>query len=163
MKPDPRSLVEIPRRIDLIDVGLRGVIRDLISGKSRWPLYLWGDVGVGKTAAALCMCDHVPDSWYATAKRLVANMLTRNDYLDIKSMSDKRFAVLDELGARDDNPGFACEVVQAFADVREKHNRVAVYVSNVDIGGISKLYDPRIASRLSCGTVHRLEGGDRRR
>lgn len=48
-------------------------------------------------------------------------------------------------------------------DYREYHcNRVGIYISNLTPDHLAELYDDRIASRLTSGTVFELNGADRR-
>lgn len=75
----------------------------------------------------------------------------------------KELAVLDEFGTRGTVGDLHYNVVKRFADLREQHRfGVAVYVSNLSPKDIPGLYDGRIASRVSCGTVFCLKGEDRR-
>ncbi len=45
------------------------------------------------------------------------------------------------------------QAIQKLADIRERRRRVVVYVSNLPVEKLAALYDDRVASRLSCGTV----------
>lgn len=57
-EPKISARPDIVRRLAEVPQSLRSVIRKLVSGESPWPLYLWGDAGVGKTCTALVMLDH---------------------------------------------------------------------------------------------------------
>lgn len=161
MKPVIRAEREIPRRLDLVAPQLRSIFRSLVSGERPWPLYLWGQVGTGKTLAALCLCDHVEGSYYRTVSALATNRMARGD--DMDHVGAVELAVLDEIGGRGAGGELIPGVVQDFADYRARQSHVAVYVSNLDVPQIAALFDDRIASRLSCGTVFELTGPDRRR
>jgi DNA replication protein DnaC len=47
------------RQFDIINAKLRVVLDELIFGERKWPLYIHGSSGVGKTAAALALADKV--------------------------------------------------------------------------------------------------------
>lgn len=153
---------EIPRQLHLVDQGLRAVFRGLVTGELRWPLYLWGAVGTGKTLAALCLCDHVPDARYVTVEKL-ADTVVSKDEGEWNRLRENRLVVLDELGARQRDTDLHYTAIQRLADLRERKRSVAVYVSNLSVAQLAALYDDRIASRLSCGTEFELKGADRRR
>ena len=54
----------VPRQLNLIRPSLLGVLRGLIEGRERWPLYLWSSSpGTGKTSAALSILDHCGLGW----------------------------------------------------------------------------------------------------
>lgn len=149
------------RELDLVDPALRAVFRRLVTGEAPWPLYLFGDVGSGKTAAVLCLCDHTPDSYYRTVKKLADDTMAKGD--DMIEVGKKALAALDEIGAREKAGDLVYGVVKDFADRRENKHHVAVYVSNLDVEHLARLFDDRIADRLTCGTVFRLDGKSRRR
>ncbi len=161
MEPDTRALADIPRRLNLVDSGLRTVFRRLVSGDLRWPLFLWGGVGTGKTLAALCLCDHVPASRYLTAEQL-ADAIMEKDEGEWRHLRERALVVVDELGTRENVGTLHYRALHRLTDVRERSGRVAVYISNLPMGEIAALYDDRIASRLNCGTVWKLDGDDRR-
>lgn len=161
-EPNVRAIKEIPRRLDLVAPELRRVFRGLVSGELRWPLYLHGLVGTGKTLAALCLHDHVPGARYVTVEKLADAVVAQNDR-EWTRLRENRLVVLDELGARQRDTDLHYTAIQRLADIRELRNRVAVYVSNLSIVELAALYDDRIASRLSCGTRFELKGADRRR
>ena len=80
-----------------------------------------------------------------------------------RKIQEKHLVVLDDIGAREKMNEVHYQAVRRFADERETHhNRVAIYTSNIDPDGIADIYGDRIASRLLCGTVFRLDGPDRR-
>lgn len=169
----PEVLTAVPRRIDQIPAALRTVFRDLVTAKASWPLLLHGPAGTGKTCAALCLIDfaggmyHSLPDFLAYMGRVVNDR--EHDLLLNKKMTPEivwarmlvaPIVVLDELGARDRVSDFHYETLKKALDVRER--KPAVYISNLPLGQIATLYDDRIASRLSSGTVHELKGIDRR-
>src|SRR5436309_2297801 len=57
-EPHRTHLMRLHREMSAIAPGLRDAIRELVSGEAPWPLFLHGDVGAGKSCAALCVLDH---------------------------------------------------------------------------------------------------------
>lgn len=163
--------------MDGVDERMRSVFRRLIENKERWPLFLFGSPGRGKTCAALALLDYVP--WnirceesrdgipplvhyeaggrYWTAEQLVG-FLFGNDWPD--DIRKCRLAVLDELGERSKNTDVNYTTVKRFADERDR--KPTIYISNLSPNDIASAYDDRIASRVLCGTCFDLTGPDRR-
>lgn len=157
-----RARPEIFRAVDQVDLALREVFRGLIAGELPWPLFLWGPVGSGKTRAVLCLCDHVAHARF-WAPPDIMDWMARHDPPWQWSI-DTSLAILDEVGLQvcgEDGRGrFEFDALKQFADWRDE--RPAVYVSNHPPAMIEELYDLRIESRLTCGTVFELTGPDRR-
>jgi hypothetical protein len=163
-----RDCSRLIRQWDMVQPSLRQVFLNLAVAKLRWPLYLWGPVGSGKTRAALAFCDLIVHSLYWTVDEVMDSIIGRRPpWHD----SGVELAVLDELGQP--RPGNADEfdysTVKQFLDWRE--SRPAVYITNLAPDkqsadgepSILDHYDRRIASRLTSGTVHKLVDRDRRR
>jgi chromosomal replication initiation ATPase DnaA len=158
-----RLLPKLVRRLDAIDFALLGVLNDLAHGKARWPLFLFGPAGGGKTCAALALADIVETASFATCEDLAEATMKGQDAAIWYAVKAKHLAILDELGARERVTDLGYSVVKRFADLREQHaKRVAIYISNVAPEAIAKLYDDRIASRVLSGTCFHLQGADRR-
>jgi hypothetical protein len=166
-----RCLPEFARRWDLVDANLQDKLTTLAQGGLHWPLFLWGDVGAGKTAAVLAFCDLLEAARYWTVGRLLTDCDSRHPGQPPWEMpwgaknGTPQLAVLDELG-RDAQVGrWEYDCVQAFADWRI--DQPAIYVSNHGPKEIARRYDfcdrGRVESRLTCGTVHELTGPDRRK
>ncbi len=158
---------EIPRDPAMLDTRLYRQFSRLVTGKDRWPLYLYGEPGRGKTMACLCLCDIVANARYYTPSRLMDICSQKRVWLPW-GVEGRRYmqidlAILDEVGAGNVND-FHYQMVKGFADDRElRHHRVAVYVSNLPPDAIRGKYDDRIASRILCGTLYELTGVDRRK
>lgn len=159
------------REVAFVDAKLMAQFRRLACGEDKWPLYLYGPVGVGKTLAALCLCDMVHHATYWTTDELSEGEQgkgTRSVPWDEQRWSiQPELIVLDELGMRDASDGWKWsldqQVVKKFIDWRErKCAGVAVYISNHPLETMKSLYDTRVMSRLGCGTVFELTGVDRR-
>lgn len=170
-------LPQVNRTLDQIKPALRSVIRKLTKGEIDWPLYLFGDVGVGKTCAALVLCDMAKSAWYMTADALVDTMVqTWHDdpvaFRRLEAIAAHPVAVLDELGTHqpkivatngDTATELHCKAVKDFYERRERVCQSGtIYVSNVEPEHLSQVYDDRIASRLLSGTHHWLKDKDRR-
>jgi len=161
-----RIMCNVPRSLDLVAPVLRDVLRELAFGRARWPLLLIGDVGVGKTRAALCLADMSRTAAYTTVDRLCDRVMASTPD-GIKALWEKLgrndLAILDEIGQRDKVTDLALCAIQRHLDVREAcAGRVGIYITNVATDGLSELYGDRIMSRLLAGTVFTLDGPDRR-
>jgi len=155
---------EVYRHANVVNRPLLAVFRDLVEGRKRWPLYLHGGVGTGKTRAALVFCDLVAYPQYWTVERVVDGIIQRNSQGPPWEWPTKPdLIVLDELGTRQQVGDLHYQAVKEFADWRERTGRnVAVYISNHSPDVLEGLYDYRITSRLTCGTVFALTGKDLR-
>jgi chromosomal replication initiation ATPase DnaA len=139
----------------------------LAAGRARWPLFLFGSVGSGKTSAALALCDVVATAAYFTAEGLRSSTMPESDPLVVRQLWEtietKGLIVVDEIGARSQITDFGYQTLKRAVDARDQHaGRAAVYISNLGPGELERLYDERLASRLFCGTRFELTGKDRR-
>jgi hypothetical protein len=153
----------LSRQLDRVDANLLALLRRLVSGQAEWPLYLFGAPGRGKTSAALALADVVETAVHATCDGLADATMSGNDGTLWERVRTKHLAILDELGARERVTDLGYSTVKRFLDLREQQaGRVAIYIANVEPESIAGLYDDRIASRLLCGVVFKLDGDDRR-
>jgi hypothetical protein len=166
------------RRAGAVDCELMGLFRRLAHGGAKWPLFLYGPAGSGKTCAALALTDLVQTTFYGTPEDLCtiilkggprrwapskAEIVYRDDRPALVAIPAERLVVLDELGARSKITDLHYSAVKEFLDSRELgHNRVGIYISNLEPDKLVGVYDDRIASRLLCGTWFELAGKDRR-
>jgi Cdc6-like AAA superfamily ATPase len=131
----------------------------LVLGELPWPLFLHGEVGTGKTRAALYFCDCVVTARYYTAED-IADAIMDGGMPDMVRYS---LVVLDELAERTKSSDLGYQAVKRVLDQRERHNHnVAVIVSNFAPDDLEEAYDGRIVSRLKAGTVFELKAKDRR-
>lgn len=181
-KPRPVFLPNLFREIASVDAALRNVLRSLVSGKAKWPLFLTGPPGTGKTCAALAVLDHL-FPWqqqYTTAADLTSAIMATfgsNEKFNWRKFGPYRceddsredtpsgksgaaLVVLDELGARGKVTDTHYEAVQRLIDLRT--GCPLILVSNLSADELAVAYDGRIASRCQAGTVARLGGRDRR-
>lgn len=164
----------IHRERDSIAAATRLVMSELVQGFRPWPLLLTGQTGSGKTCAALCMIDAY-GGWYRTclawceelalAKR--GEFFKRYANCEVKifpnalrqDWTNQPLVALDDLGVRDKPTDHERETVKEALDGRE--GLPAVFISNLSLLELAKVYDDRIASRLGAGTVVEMQG-DRR-
>ena len=138
------------------------VFYGLTAGKRRWPLYLWGDTGRGKTFAGLCFKDVLSNCAWTDLDRL-CEMLCRRDVDWWRHMGEVDCMIVDEIGGRDEISSVDADAVKKIADLRERYaGGVAVYIGNHAPDRIKELYGVRIHSRLCCGTQYEVTGADRR-
>jgi DNA replication protein DnaC len=157
-----RLMTQVPRSIECVKQELRDVFAKLASAKLRWPLFLHGPAGSGKTMASLCLCDITLTAMYSTVDVLCDRIMAGSGVELWNSIGGKDLAVLDELGDRMHVNELHYKAVKRFCDAREGANRVAIYISNLNAKELREIYDDRIVSRVCCGTVIELGGVDRR-
>ena len=152
---------------------LDGLPTAIRAGIQRWawrgPLYLWGQVGTGKTFSTWGLVRH----WVANDLGGPPSFVRVGDLLD--SIGRSRFAdtdpvapyasadllVLDDLAA-----GSATEFERAallrLVDSRVNSWLPTIITSNLAPGALAAAVDDRLASRLASGVVVRVDGPDRR-
>ncbi len=174
-EPQPVFVPHLPRDVDQIDPEFRSIVNTLVSGQARWPLFVHGPAGVGKTRAALCLCDRVRGAVYTTVAEVCDRRIKamRGDLWspgptggrvwesDIwSSWARSPLVLLDEIGTRANVSDHQFETVKRCIDEREA--KPAVFVSNLSLANLAVVFDDRVASRLAAGTVFKLDGQDRR-
>ena len=156
-----RMMRSAERHMTQVSSQLVGVFRNLVCGKAKWPLFLFGPVGSGKSMAALSLCDFVKSPYYTTVETLMNDVMSGSDFWT--KIRNAGLAVLDELGCRMKTTDLEYSSVKRFCDERELYaRRIAIYVSNVEPDVIASQYDARIADRVLCGTVVKLNDKSRR-
>lgn len=161
------------RSKDEVPPPLRRSIREMTGGWRRWPVYIFGPVGVGKTAAVLTLIDQVEGSKYMTAaemmvdvraarsKRLVSN--TGHDISErelLRRWTESTLLVIDEVGQRRDPTAWTDETIQRVLD--DRIDKPTILIGNHDLADLAKVMDDRVVSRLSAGTIIHVDGEDRR-
>ncbi|MBI3832815.1 MAG: hypothetical protein HY287_00620 [Planctomycetes bacterium] len=153
---------------------LRDPLRAAVLGKGAWPIFLHGEAGSGKTLAALCVGDWCGDCAYVDMPTLchMVNDAAFGRLLDDdgsaiqvtavwKNWANANLAIIDEIGSRGKVSDAHFETLKMTLDSRERLNKPLIAISNLDPEALANVYDDRIASRLSAGTVCRVDG-DRR-
>lgn len=74
--PERRLLPMLHRQMSQVDPRLVAVFRKLIAGEAAWPLFVHGDVGTGKTLAALSLADFATTASYWTVESLCDCIMT---------------------------------------------------------------------------------------
>lgn len=156
--------------IEHVDADVWSLTIDCCAAGNRWPLVYHGNVGAGKTCAALCLLDVVANySRYTTVNRLCADVIDvqqgRVEYVSENEFWSrwrevKGLVVVDEIGARERVSDHHYDCVKRAIDERE--GKPALFITNLSLDEIASVYDARIASRLAGGTVIKFAGPDRR-
>lgn len=155
---------------------VRKAIREVVAGNQPWPIVMLGPVGTGKTCAALCLLDRCMFTRrYYAAQRFVDDAaaaamgkLYRGDYTESigqfwMNWREAEATCLDELGSRSSRDKVSDHHYEAIKRaIDERHGKAAIYISNLSLDELAVVYDDRIASRLSEGTVIVFTGNDRR-
>ncbi len=178
----PKRLLypKVPRSLSRVDTGLCDLFGQLAAGEAPWPLLVWGGVGGGKTFAGLAFADMVRRSVFLTledacsavmkgeqpwvSKRETLAYRDETPPLDdtpIREPGD--LLILDEIGERSKAGDLLYTTLKGILDYREfNHRRVGMYISNLSPAELALLFDDRIVSRLTAGSVVKLVGDDRR-
>lgn len=184
-EPDKRIMPLHPRVISGIAPEIRTGMREVVAGRSRWPLVMLGPAGLGKTSAALCMLDvSRGTAVYETAATLTDTFRwaelgklsgqqdspgrldfgwensTPTAALLLKRIEVASLVVVDELGCRDKVTDHHYETVKKVIDRRA--GKPLVVVSNLAAKALAAVYDDRIVDRLWAGTVIEFAGKSRR-
>lgn len=143
------------------------------ASKEPKPAYVYGSVGVGKSAIAAVICDESDGRWIAAQDAIAQVQRCRSDgsvmlpgalyesyECDLwKRWSRPHLLVIDDIGIS----GFTetqYAILCKLADIRQKLR--TIYTSNLSPEELKKAYDERIVSRVCCGTIVELTGPDSR-
>jgi len=147
---------------------------ECVCGSSPWPFVLTGEPGSGKTCAALVWLDmyggryytaqewaeRVADARFERLRSSVGYLISLSEVWTNECMRTNLF-VLDELGMRAKASEHHYDCVKGVLDKRE--GRPLICISNLSLSGLEEVYDDRVASRLSGGTVVEMTGDRRMR
>lgn len=166
LRPAPKAHLwpAVRRSMREVDPKLVAVFRELATGTQPWPLFLYGPVGAGKSLAALCLCDFTETSAMMTVEELCRHIMAgdpmRSETLD--RIERKDLLVLDELGTRQSVGDLEYMTIKNVLDTRHRIGRSLIAISNHSPEVLTGIYDRRIVSRLTAGTIYHLQGDDRR-
>jgi hypothetical protein len=180
LRPSPSRqwLPAYERSLAGIHPAVRAELRGLVRGEAPWPLTLVGAAGRGKTCAALVLLDYCAgQTAYRTfpafsrqfAEVLCGKAFSRGENGTSYPLTSQSFwllasspelLVLDEVGMREVVSDTAYESLWSLLECRR--GRPLVLVSNLDLEALARVYDGRITSRLTMGTVLTIKGPDRR-
>ena len=161
--PERTKYPKVPRSLSLVDTDLCDLFGKLADGEAPWPLLVWGEVGGGKTFAGLCFADMVRGSIFLTLQEACDGVMRGEQRWESRNDEHGALLILDEIGERSKAGDLLYTTLKGILDYREfNHRRVAVYISNLSPAELAKLFDDRIASRLTAGSVLKLTGPDRR-
>jgi DNA replication protein DnaC len=153
-------------------------LRQCALGERPWPLLIAGPAGVGKTCAALLLCDRTWWSAYFTLADLCTDVLSamRGELeiqgthasckLTIKDLWDRigngamELVVCDEVGRRGRASDHETDVLHNLLEARAGFG--LILISNQDPADLAEVYSRQVASRISAGTVLWVQGPDRR-
>ena len=160
------------RTVAKIEPELLALMRELLSGRWSWPLFLFGSAGTGKTCAALCLLDCLGGRYYALPNLLddliqamQGRLYTATGYKMFpegiwQRVVEAPLVVLDEIGCREKVSDAHYEALKRLLDFRDGCPLVAI--SNLEPEALRRLYDDRVYSRLMKGVVWDASGKDRR-
>lgn len=154
-----------------LDPHVREVMLESWNGKNRWPLFLFGEAGSGKTCASLIMLDNARSNthynlsdWSDHLRMAKSGDLYEFGY--IKSLKEVRkswwlpqICVIDEIGERKESSDHMTESLKRAIDWRK--NYPLILISNRHPSQLASIYGDPIVSRISEGTLLEFSG-DRR-
>lgn len=164
------------RRWPAVDADARRVIGACRTGRSPWPLVMLGPTGSGKSCAALCVLDSCRWGVYFTVRQVVEkkmqaangelyqkNPLSPNRVGEVEMMdylTRCELLILDEIAKRAECSPNETDIVHEL--LSRRHGKPTIVISNRTLREIASAYDGAVASRLSAGTVLKMDGADRR-
>jgi DNA replication protein DnaC len=146
----------VPRDLNEVDRAVRRQMRPVLMGESKWPIYLYGPTGVGKTCCVLALTDRVNRCWYTDIHDLPPYW--QRDHSDWREIRRRNLVVIDDIG----RSGNDVEYEQILQVCRWRECKPTIFVSNHDPAKIDELFDRRIWDRLCKGTVIHYSGKSKR-
>lgn len=160
-----------------IDQRLHATMTSIFEGNLPWPLFLHGEPGAGKSCAGLVAVDWCGEGVYITMSDFCQALIDaqqgripfclwdgahpRTESTLWYEWSDANLCVLDEVGLRDNVSDHHYDTLTKALDLRNDAGKPLIVISNIDAKEIAGVYDDRIGSRVSSGTVVQVSG-DRR-
>lgn len=166
-------ITPLPRRFEDSDFSkLPAELRRCVEGvrESRRGIYLFGEVGSGKTYAAYAMRTKFEEMGITVMFRSAPQMFDdikddfnhRDSYNMDRILKNRGVLIIDDLGAEKATE-WVSEVLYRIVNKRYEQVLPTVFTSNLAIGELSERVGDRIASRIAemCDII-KLEGADRR-
>lgn len=173
---DKDNLPNKARAIDQVPPALWQLFRELCEGQHKWPLYVYGPPGAGKSCAALCLVDRVQGAkfWHMPAldEQIRDIKAGTAEYYNTGSggkwtmknwwvsFAKLPLVVLDDVGIPEVSSDTQSETLFMALEARE--GRPLICTSNINSADIETAYNSRVHSRMCSGTIHNLMGRDRR-
>lgn len=155
----------LERNLHEVNTALQQTLNDLAVGKLPWPLLVYGPAGTGKTCAVLALADVCEIAAIWDADDWATFVIRKGDELDaeLSRLAAKELLIVDEIGCRSTVGDLHYTSLKKLIDLRDRsENRAAIFISNLEPKNLIDLFDDRIYSRLTRGTVFELDGADRR-
>ena len=159
---------------DRIAPKLREAMNDVKNGLSPWPLVIIGEAGAGKTCAALLLmewwgrngcyttlprfCKRLAEAMHGRLYTSTGYQMQEDDVWD--EWTRAAVAAMDEVGTRDRVSDHHFETLLEALNSREGHP--TMFISNSGRTQLARVYDDRVASRLTGGTVVYVKGDQRK-
>lgn len=146
-----------------------------LDGPIKWPLFLWGNGGTGKTCLAFLIWRNKGGYWLDASSAIrgiteawgkgtgpflgIAPWPWRDGTYMLERFEAAPFVALDDLGVRKPtDPQYEA----LYEMCKRRDGRPMVVTCNAGPNELVKIYDDRILSRLTRGTVIEFSGKDRR-
>lgn len=155
---------------------LYAALQDAFKSK-KFPILLSSPPGLGKTLAMACLYRTLPQSvyWWDAINFVRFVQQARRDGSIVlpgalyecsessiwKTRIDKpHILFIDEIGLRNPSPS-QYEIMYEL--INRRADKPTIYSTNKTLKELHEMFDARISSRLSAGTIIEIQGGDRRR
>lgn len=155
-------LDSVPREPSRIHPDVKVAIERCVSGVWGWPLLLCGSTGIGKTSAALLLCDWVDGAGFQTASRFFDNW--REIANDGRNPMTEKYGrpplmVIDDLGIKTPTEFQRT----ALTELMTQRMAPTVVTSNLSLVELGQVFDGRVMDRLAGGTIVEAKGQSQRR
>lgn len=164
------------RALEQVPPALWRLLLELCDGQHKWPLYLYGPPGAGKSCAALCLVDRVPGAKFfhmpALDEQVRDIKAGTAEYYDVGRggkwtmknwwayIGRLPLLVLDDVGLPEVSSDTQAETLFMALEARE--GRPLICTSNINEKDVQTAYNERVRSRMCSGEVYNLMGRDRR-
>lgn len=145
----------------------------LLSAEPSQDIFLFGDIGVGKTYAMAALyryyiyegfeCRRINFDDFCVLVRSTftrASKITEYELVEPLKRVDKLF--LDDLGLKNDETGFAYMTLFAILNKRQERMLPTLITTNKTVEELGRSFDARVESRLKAAMIIKMTGKDRR-